>query len=125
MIKYGTHVAFLQGGAIFFGFVSAVIERTDSKGQTKQFVVTSIGADGTANSDTTINEEELLADLESWNKADELFTLARGAHTFKWAQQHGDAAKEPPASANELSVVTTESPDAAGADAPDGKHRPI
>lgn len=94
-MKPGKMVAFILNAQIQFGILAAIIRRESLEGETTQYVVTSIGPDGTANSDQTITNEDDVVDLESWNKGDRLLTLAARTDPYKWAQKKAQELDEP------------------------------
>lgn len=100
MIKYGSHVAFLFEGTIRFGFIAAIVQRTDANGESTQHVIchNSVNTDGRvcAELDVTIKDEEDLADMEAWNKDDEIFRLARRSPLWVRSKEQSDEILNPP-----------------------------
>lgn len=94
-MKPGILVAFIANAQIQFGILAAIIRRESLSGETTQYVVTSIGPDGTANADQTIENEDDVADLDSWNKSDRLLALASKTDPYKWAQKKAAELDEP------------------------------
>ncbi len=110
MIKYGSHVAFLWDGSIRFGFIAAIVQRTNHEGEKTEYVVTSVDADGNANSDVTIKSEDDVADLDltdAWRKGDKLIALAGRAKTYEWSRSKSDEILNPadPAIAEETTQI--------------------
>jgi hypothetical protein len=98
MIKYGSHVAFLFEGTIRFGFVAAIVQRTNAEGEKTEYVITSIDSEGKANSDTTVKNEDHVVDLtNNWRKADAVLELARQTRPYEWAMEKSDEILNPPA----------------------------
>lgn len=96
MIKYGSHVAFLFEGTIRFGYIAAIVQRTNAEGEKTEYVVTSIDSEGKANSDTTVKNEDHVVDLtNNWRKADSVLELARQTRPYEWALEKSDAILNP------------------------------
>lgn len=97
MIKYGSHVAFLFEGSIRFGYIAGIVQRTNHEGEKTEYVVTSIDAEGQANSDMTVKNEDHVVDLtNNWRKADAVLELARQTRPYEWALEKSDEILNPP-----------------------------
>lgn len=100
MISYGAHVAFLFEGTIRFGYIAAIIQRTDGDGESTQHVIcrNSLHADGQqicAGVDLTIKDPNDIADMGAWNKDDEIFRLARRSPLWVRSREQSDAILNP------------------------------
>ena len=92
MIEYGSHVAFLSEGSIRFGYIAAIIQRTNREGEKTEYVVTTDTAP-----DIIITDEEWIGDLtDSWRKGDALAALARKSPAYQWSEIWAKQARNPP-----------------------------
>ncbi len=115
-MKPGILVAFIANAQIQFGILAAIIRRESLSGDTTQYVVTSIGPDGTANADQTIENEDDVADMDAWNKEDKLLVLALRLEQYQWARNKAKELAEPIAPPAPVEVrARTEPGDAAAA----------
>lgn len=99
MIKYGSHVAFLFEGTIRFGYIAAIVQRTDANGESTEHVIcsNSVNTDGRvcAETDVTIKDEKDIADMEAWNKDEAILSLARRSPLWVKSKEQSEAIPNP------------------------------